>query len=93
MTDTYVTTISKNRDAAFRIIDGIAVIVNPVSGVMYVLNEVGTHIWQSLDAPRTISDICEMVHENYEAEHEQIKEDILHFINELTEKQLIVTSK
>lgn len=86
MTKAYV---SKNKDAAFRIIDGVAVIVNPESGIMYLLNEMGTYIWQLLDGTYTINDICNIVDENYEASKEQISADVHAFFSELTEKQLV----
>ena len=82
--------VLKNKDAAFRIIDGVAIIVNPETGIMYTLNEVGTHIWQLADGNRTISEIVDAIYDSFEAEKSLIAEDARKFIMELAEKQMIV---
>jgi hypothetical protein len=82
--------VSKNKDAAFRVVDEVAVVVNPESGMIYVLNEMGTYIWQLLQGTITVNDICNAVHEAFEASKEQISADVQAFLGELAKKQLIV---
>jgi len=82
--------VSKNKDTAFRVIDEVAVVVNPESGIIYVLNEMGTFIWQLLEGTITVNDICNAVYEAFEAEKEQISADVQAFLGELAKKQLVV---
>ena len=80
----------RNRDTAHRIIDGVAIIVNPETGKMYTLNEVGTYIWEHADGRHTISDIIDGVCEMYEVDKSKAVDDVNLFINDLTEKNVVV---
>jgi hypothetical protein len=47
----------RSEDTASRVVDGEAVIVIPQKGVVTVLNETGSGIWQLLDGRNSIEDI------------------------------------
>jgi hypothetical protein len=82
--------VSRNGDIMYRIIDGIAVIVNPETGLMYTLDEVGTYIWEQSDGKHTISDIVDMICEIFEVSKSKAINDINMFIGDLTKKNIVM---
>jgi hypothetical protein len=49
---------------------GEAAILNMKSGVYYGLNEVGAHIWNLIQAPRKVTDICDILLESFDVSAE-----------------------
>lgn len=56
----------------------------------YGLNEVGASIWQLLQQPKTVANLCDAILEEYEVEAAQCEADVLVLLQELIEAQLIV---
>ena len=88
----------KNRDIVTRKIAGELFIV-PVRGKLadmqriFTLNPVAEYIWQSLDGRTSIEDIRRGILSTYDVEEEQADADIMDFITELLEADLILSSK
>ena len=80
----------KSEDTASRIIDGEAVIVIPQKGVVTVLNETGSGIWQLLDGENTVEDIINTISSEFNVSREEARKDTLDFIEELIEKDMVV---
>ncbi len=80
----------KSEDTASRIIDGEAVIVTPQKGVVTVLNETGSGIWQLLDGENTVEDIINAISSEFNVSREEAEKDTLCFIEELIEKDMVV---
>jgi len=80
----------KSEDTASRIIDGEAVIVTPQKGVVTVLNETGSGIWQLLDGRNTVEDIINVISSEFSVSREEARKDTLCFIEELIEKDMVV---
>jgi len=80
----------KSEDTASRIIDGEAVIVTPQKGVVTVLNETGSGIWQLLDGENTVEDIINTISSEFNVSREEARKDTLDFIEELIEKDMVV---
>lgn len=68
---------------------GESVILNLKTGMYFGLNEVGASIWNLLQQPRSVKDICTQILEEYEVESEQCERDVLTLLNELVESELI----
>jgi hypothetical protein len=84
--------IVKKKDVPYRIIESQAVIVNQnkENKLMYhTINEIGTEIWELIDGKRTIKEIIEEIIKKYEIEPESAQKDIIDFIQELKEKDLV----
>ena len=73
-------------------LDDEVVILGYQSGVYYGLDLVGLFVWDLLQAPRKVSDICHAVIEEYDVQPEDCERDILAFLAELETKQLIVVT-
>lgn len=68
---------------------GESVILNLKTGMYFGLNEVGASIWNLLQQPRSVQDICDHILDQYEVESDQCEQDVLRLLNELAESELI----
>lgn len=68
---------------------GESVILNLKTGMYFGLNEVGASVWNLLQQPRSVNDICTQILDQYEVESEQCEQDVLTLLNELVESELI----
>ncbi|NJM65476.1 MAG: lasso peptide biosynthesis PqqD family chaperone [Acaryochloris sp. RU_4_1] len=68
---------------------GESVILNLKTGMYFGLNEVGTSIWNLLQEPRSVHDICDAILQEYEVAAEQCEQDVLSLLQELAESELI----
>lgn len=71
-------------------IDDEAILLNLDSGLYYTLNEVGCDAWQYIDAQRTIRDIGREMCALYDAEQEQIEQDLCILFQQLQQEDLIL---
>lgn len=56
------------------------VILNRADTKYYTVNEVGKLLWDSLDTPRTVDDLCAIVQSEYEVERAECEGDVLAFV-------------
>ncbi len=79
----------RNPDAAFRVIDGQAVIVVPATQSMHTLNEVGTFIWQRCEG-RTADEIVPEITAEFDVDEPTARADLDAFFAELAAKKMLV---
>ena len=61
-----------------------------LKGALYFgLNDVGAHIWQLLDEPRSVDRLCSAVVEQFDVEPEACQADVLRFLAGMQEAGLI----
>lgn len=82
----------KSEGVASRIIDSEAVIVIPEAGLVRILNEVGSKIWQLLDGGNTIEDVINVISSEFDVSWEEARKDTLDFIRELEDRDMVVLS-
>lgn len=68
---------------------GESVILNLKTGMYFGLNEVGASIWNLLQQPRSVKEICDQILDQYEVASEQCEQDVLKLLHELVESELI----
>jgi hypothetical protein len=83
------TVLRKNPNAAYRIFDGQATVVLPNRSEVNVLNEIGSTVWERIDGARTVGQIIEAVLAEYEVGAETARQDILAFIDDLHEHEMV----
>lgn len=66
-----------------------AIVLNLPQGMYYGLNNVGLKTWQLIQTPQPIETIYSTLMDEYDAEPEQCKQDLLNFLNHLYEHKLI----
>lgn len=72
--------------------DNLFRLFNPDSDETFGINSVGAIIWRRLDGTRTIKDIIGEVNSRCETLPEEAEEDVIAFIRELKEKEMLITS-
>ena len=68
-----------------------AAILNLKDGVYYGLNPVGARIWKLIQKPRKLSDILEILLDEYDVEREVCQSDLMELIKQLLDRGLIKT--
>lgn len=70
-------------------IDGETVILHVDAGKYYGFNEVGTYVWDLLQRPRTVEEVCRAVVEEYDVTYDRVRDDVDEIVRELAEKDLV----
>jgi len=81
--------LQRKQAILWRELDGEAVLLSPVAGCSYSLNQVGTFIWKLLDGQHTPGDIATALCEVYEVEYEQAAQDLEHILAALQSNNLL----
>lgn len=83
------TTVVASERAISTTLDGEEVILDRDDGEYYGLNEVGTFVWELLEQPQSIDDLCDDVTARYDVEYERCRNDIEELAIELADKNLV----
>ncbi len=73
----------KNEKYPYRIIDGQALIIDPNTNIIKLLNEVGTKIWELIDGKKTGAEILNKIIAEYDVSPEVARNDLIKFCQEL----------
>lgn len=76
----------------FTDMDGDVVAVNVERGEYYGIGGIGARVWDLLENSVTIERIVDTICDEYEVDEETCRSDMLTFVNELMEYDLIVTA-
>ena len=87
------TVVKKTSGTASRVIDGEAVVVLPEEGMVRVLNEVGSFIWKSIDGKKKLSEISQVLTQEFKVSEEQALLDIREFTADLMVRKMLVEVK
>lgn len=80
---------AREPSAAWRVVDGEAVMVLPSTGKVHTLNAVGTRFWQLVDGQLTMAEIAARLAEEFDAPSDRIERDCHAFAAELAERGLL----
>lgn len=82
-------TICPSSDPLAAEIDNEVVLMSIEQGSYYSLDTIGTDIWKRLDGQITVSDLCSALIEEYEADPDTIRRDVLALLQQLAAEGLI----
>ena len=82
----------RSEKAVYRMVDGEAVIVEPQNGMVNVINEVGSRIWELTDGRRSVAQIADIISSEHEISTKTALKDAIEFLEEMSEKGLIKIS-
>ncbi|MCM1981264.1 PqqD family protein [Lyngbya confervoides] len=68
---------------------GESVILNLQTGLYYGLNEVGAYIWQAIQSPKTIAEICQAVMQEYDISTADCEADVQDLLKDLLAAKLV----
>jgi hypothetical protein len=75
--------VARAQNLASNAIDDDLVILNLRRDNYIALDPIGRRIWELLEAPRRVDDLCRQLTEEFEGPPDQIAADTLVFLNEL----------
>jgi hypothetical protein len=70
-------------------ISGTLVLLNIPNGQYYSLNELGGRVWALCDGIRTVSEIIDLIRDEYDAPVERIQDDVMALLRELAQEHLV----
>lgn len=73
-------------------VDGERIILDMESGTYYSLDGIGDEIWRQLDEPTPVEDIYSAISEEYDIERSECRSDIISFVQQLWEANLLELS-
>ena len=79
----------RSNELVSNVMDDGTVIVSLDDGRLNVVNEVGSFVWDSIDGQKSLESIVQKVHAHFEVSAEQAQSDVLIFMRELTDRQLV----
>ena len=87
MNDATVITVSK--DQTFTVLDNETVIVNLAAGTYYSLDAIGTRVWELIQKPTSIADVCAVLVQEYQVEESQCRDDVFDLLDTLAAEGLL----
>jgi hypothetical protein len=79
----------KNPDIIWTNLRGEIVLLNSVNGRYYGLKKVGCAFWEKIDSERSLTEITELLFEEFNVEKEMLVKDIEDLIKTLTANNLV----
>jgi hypothetical protein len=85
------TVIKRSDNQVFCVLDDEVALLNLDRAHYFGLNDTGAHIWQSLETPRSVADLCQDVLAHFEVSADICRQDVLDFLVNMQEAGLIET--
>jgi len=83
---------SRSSEMASRIIENETVVVIPQEGIVEVLNNTGSRIWELMDGKKKTQEIIDILVPEFEVSKEVLQTDTIGFLEELADKKMVVLS-
>ena len=83
-------TICQSTDPVAANLDGEVALMSITTGKYYCLNETSSRIWQLVEQPRRVRDVCQiLLHEYADVEPLQLEAAVLGHVTELANENLV----
>ena len=66
-----------------------AVMMNVTAGRYYGLNAVASRIWELLETPKTIAELCAQICEEFEVDAQTCEVEVLKFVQDLVDNGVV----
>jgi hypothetical protein len=83
------TFIVRDNEMMFTSMDNEIVVLNMAQNNYVGLDEIGSRIWEMVQAPMRVGDLCHLLWQEYDASAEQIETGVLAFLAELKSEGMI----
>lgn len=70
-------------------VDGEAVILDLKSETYFGLDPVGTRIWDLIQEPARVEDVCQALLEEYEVDPDRCRREVVDLLNEMAEEGIV----
>jgi hypothetical protein len=81
--------VTRARELLVAAVDNELVLLDTAQGKYYGIDAIGSEIWNRLEAPARIGDLCVALGTEFEADAETIERDVLCFLERLAGYQLV----
>lgn len=81
--------LRQNPAIAWRAIDGEAVLIDPSTGTVFVLNRLGARIWELLEVPRGAEELARALAVEHPDEGDRVAGDVAAFLGSLAGRSLV----
>lgn len=83
------TKVARSDDVLASAFDNEMVMMVIESGKYFNLNPTGKRIWEIIETPRTVSEICAVIEDEFDVDLAVCKGKIMEFIIELMDKEVV----
>lgn len=83
------TRVTRSADALGAALDDEVVVLQMGTGSFHQLNPIATYLWNRLEEPRTITELCDHAGSTFEADQDELRRDIEAFVDQLHAAGLI----
>lgn len=83
--------LAKAPTAAWRVIEGEAVILSMETKMLRGLNPVGSRVWELIDGQRSVDDIVGVIVREFDVTPQDAGHDVRGFVQELLDKGLVTS--
>ena len=81
--------IKRNKEVFASEIDEEVVMMNVDTGKYYGMDAIGSRIWELIDEKIQVKKLISTLMEEYDVSEEECRNDVLEFLNELYDQQLV----
>ena len=72
--------------------DGEVALMHIDNGSYYVLNDTSSRVWELMESPKSVAEICDTIEHEFEVDSNQCRNEILEHLSELASHKLIKTT-
>jgi len=83
------TVLAVNRDHVAGEVGGNAVILSLANGSYYSLNQVGTSVWELVKQGRSVAEVVDAIHAEFDVDRDQCRQDVVAVLGQLVEARLL----
>ncbi|NNF37063.1 MAG: PqqD family protein [Gemmatimonadetes bacterium] len=80
-------------DVAAKVIDGEAIIMNLANGLYFSMDEVGSAVWEMVEAGFSLGEMSDRLQARYDADRETIAGDVNRIAQQLLDEGLVVETE
>jgi hypothetical protein len=77
------TLIRRSEELVASDLEGETVMMSIRSGMYYGLDSIGSRLWQLIEQPRSVSELCDILLKEYDVERAQCERDVIALLNEM----------
>jgi hypothetical protein len=81
--------VIRSNEVQTAVVDGEVVMMSIDNGTYSGLDAIGSKIWELLDKPITVSEICDIMVARYDVERDVCEKDVLSFLEDLASDNTI----
>jgi hypothetical protein len=82
-------TLVRSDEPFTAVVDGEVVMFSPAQGAYFGLDPVGTRVWELLEEPRTIDDVCTILTEEFAVDAKTCHDDVVALVEQLRDAELV----